>query len=70
MTAVARDLLAAFDTLDPTEKQQVAVEILRHSAGIDDLADETFDKRAVELFQGYEVDEAAGADPLTAAKSG
>jgi hypothetical protein len=61
MTTAARDLLAAFDALDPVEKQQVAAEILRRSAGGDDLTDETFDELATELFRGYDVEEAAGA---------
>ena len=63
MTASARELLTAFDALDPTEKQQVAVEILRRSAGVDNLTDETFDELRAELFRDYEAEEAK-ADSL------
>jgi hypothetical protein len=62
MTASARDLLTAFDALDPAEKQQVAAEILRRSAGLDDLRNDTFDELAAELFRGYDAEEAAGAN--------
>lgn len=62
MTATASELLAAFDALDPIERQQVAVEILRRSAGTDDLPDKAFDELADELFQSYDAEEAAGAD--------
>lgn len=62
MTTTARNLLAAFDGLDPTEQQQVAVEILRRSARVDDLPDKTFDELTAELFRGYDAEEAAVAD--------
>ena len=59
MTATGRNLLAAFDALDPDEKQQVAVEILRRSAGVTDLPDETFNELGAELFRGYDAEEAS-----------
>ncbi|MFH0982984.1 MAG: hypothetical protein V2A79_15800 [Planctomycetota bacterium] len=62
MTATARDILAAFDVLDPAERRQVAVEILRRSVGVDDLPDAGFEELAAELFRGYEAEEAARAD--------
>ncbi|HOB75897.1 MAG TPA: hypothetical protein PKG54_15385 [Phycisphaerae bacterium] len=61
MSTTGRDLLAAFDALDPVEKQQVAVEILRRSAGVDDLTEKAFDELADELFRAYDDEEAAGA---------
>ena len=64
MSATARDLLAAFDALDPAEKQQVIAEILRRSAGVDGLPDETFDELAAEVFRSYEAEEVGGADRL------
>ena len=62
MTANARDLLAAFDALDPAEQQQVAAEILRRTAGTGDLPEATLDALAAELFRVYDAEEAAGAD--------
>jgi hypothetical protein len=60
MTARARGLLTAFDALDPADKQQVAAEILRRSAGVDELPDEAFDELAAEVFRGYDSEEASG----------
>ena len=60
MTATARDLLSAFEGLDPAEKQQVAAEILRRSAGTDGISDEAFDQIASEVFRAYDAEEAAG----------
>lgn len=62
MTSPVRDLLAAFDSLGASEKQQVAAEILRRSAGVGELPDEVFDDLAAELFQEYDAEEAAGAN--------
>lgn len=62
MTVTAHDLLVAFDTLDPAEKQQVAAEILLRSAGVADVQVEALDELAAELFQVYEAEEAADAD--------
>lgn len=62
MTATARNLLDAFDTLAPAEKQQVAAEILRRSVGANGVPDATFDELAAELFRGYDAEEAAGAE--------
>ncbi len=62
MTAAARDLLAAFDALPPSDQQQVAAEILRRTATTGDLPDGAFDELAAELFRGYEAEEAARAE--------
>lgn len=62
MTTTARSLLATFDTLEPAEKQQVAAEILRRSAGVNGVPDKTFDELAAELFRGYDAEEARGGD--------
>jgi hypothetical protein len=62
MTETARDILTAFDGLDPVDKQQVAAEILRRSAGQDELPDQAFDELAAEVFRGYDAEEAAGAN--------
>jgi hypothetical protein len=62
MSTVARDLLNAFDALDPAEKREVAVEILRRSMGAGELPDQAFDDMAAELFVGYDAEETAGAD--------
>jgi hypothetical protein len=62
MTATAQKLLAAFDTLQPDEQQQVAAEILRRTAGAGDLPDTALDELAAELFRGYDAEEAARGD--------
>jgi hypothetical protein len=62
MTATARELLAAFETLSPTEKHQVAAEILRRSAPDDDLPEAALAELADELFRSYDAEEAARAD--------
>jgi hypothetical protein len=61
MTATARQLLAAFETLSPAEKHQVAVEILRRAAP-DDLSEAALAELADELFRSYDAEEAARAD--------
>jgi hypothetical protein len=58
MTATAENLLAAFDTLSADEQQQVAVEILRRTAGTEDLPEAAFDELAAELFRAYAAEEA------------
>ena len=63
MTATARKLLAAFDTLPPEEQQEVAVEILRRTAVTGDLPDAALDELAGELFRRYDAEEATGAEP-------
>jgi hypothetical protein len=63
MTTSARDVLAAFDTLSPAEQQQVAVEILRRSAGAGELPDAAFDELAAELFRAYDAEETGRAAP-------
>jgi hypothetical protein len=63
MTLAARNLLTAFEALDPAEQQQVAVEILRRSAAMDELTDQTFDELAADVFQSYDAEESNGAQP-------
>ena len=62
MTATAREILAAFDTLPAGDQQQVASEILRRSAGSGPLPEVALDELAAELFRGYDAEEAARAD--------
>jgi hypothetical protein len=59
MTATARALLSAFEALPPAEQQEVAAEILRRSAGTDDLPEAGLTELAAELFRGYDAEEAA-----------
>lgn len=59
MIANARDLLAAFDALNPAEKQQAVREILRRAAGVDALPGDSFEELAAEVFRGYDAEEAA-----------
>jgi hypothetical protein len=60
--AIARKLLATFDSLPPDEQQQVAAEILRRAATAEDLPEAVLDELAAELFRSYDADEAARAD--------
>ena len=62
MSTGARELLAAFDALPPSEQQQVAVEILRRTSGTGELPEETLCEQADEVFRMYDAEEAAGAD--------
>ena len=62
MTTAAHNLLNAFDSLNPTEQQQVAVEILRRTATVDEIANETFDELAAGVFQTYDAEESGGAE--------
>jgi len=62
VTTRAHNIIASFEALEPVEKQQVAAEILRRSAGVDELTGETFDELAAELFQSYDDEEAARAN--------
>jgi hypothetical protein len=62
MPPQARDLLDAFDALPAEEQRQVAAEILRRTAGADDLPDAAYHELAVELFLGYDAREADRAD--------
>jgi len=61
MTATASDLLAAFDSLAPTEQKEVAVQILRRSTGPAEIPDQTFDELAAEIFASYDAEGAASA---------
>ena len=62
MTATVRELLAAFDALPPEEQHEVAVEILRRTAGAGDVPEAALVELADALFRGYDAEEAAGAD--------
>ena len=61
MTPTARELLAAFDALPPSEQQQVAAEILHRSARTDDLPEAGLHELADELFRRCDAEEAARA---------
>ncbi len=58
MTATIRELLDAFDSLPPAEKQQVAAEILRRSVRTGELPEAGFHELAAEIFHGYDNEEA------------
>ena len=60
MTATVQKLLSAFEALPPSEKQQLASEILRRTAGTDGIPNQMFDELAGELFGGYDAEEASG----------
>ena len=62
MTSIARQVLAAFDALDPMEKREVLIEVLRRAPANDPLTEQDFDRLGAELFQSYDAEEAAGAD--------
>ncbi len=65
MSAAARALLSAFDTLPDDEREVVVTELLlRHPTGSGDPADGAFDEIADELFQSYDSAETSDADPI------
>jgi hypothetical protein len=61
MTATAHDVLTAFEALPPAERQEVAAEILRRSAGTGDLSEAALDELADEVFRAYDAQEAKSA---------
>jgi hypothetical protein len=63
MTLAARNLLSAFESLDPAEQQQVAVEILRRSAAMGELNNQGFDELAADVFRSYDAEESNGGEP-------
>ncbi len=64
MTAIAQELLTAFDALPDAEGEAVLVELLRRRpTGGGDLPVETFEQLADELFRLYDLAEAADAAP-------
>lgn len=62
MTAIARNLLRQFDSLEPAEKRQIAGEILRRSEGVGPLPDAVFDELAADLLGAYDREEESHAD--------
>jgi len=62
MTRTAREVIKAFETLSPDEQRQVAIEIVRQSAGLGSIPDEAFDELAADLFRSYDAEEAGRAD--------
>jgi hypothetical protein len=62
MTAAARDVLAAFEMLSPTEKHKVAAEILRRSTPDGDLPEVALAELADEMFRSYDAEESARAE--------
>jgi hypothetical protein len=63
MTETIRELLRAFDALDPTEQHLVATEILRRCTSDESLPDAALDELAADLFRVYDAEEAARATP-------
>jgi hypothetical protein len=63
MTLSGHNLLSAFDTLPPAEQHQVAVEILRRSASMDELTTDALDELAAEVFRSYDDEESSRANP-------
>jgi hypothetical protein len=63
MTAPAREVMAAFDALSPEEQREVTCEILRRSAGADDIPEAALHELADELFRSYDAEEAARGAP-------
>jgi hypothetical protein len=57
VSTAARDLLAAFDHLPPDDKQEVAVEILRRLAGMEELPDSGYEQLADQVFAAYDAEE-------------
>jgi hypothetical protein len=54
MSTAAKELLVTFETLSPSDQQQVAAEILRRSAAAGDLPESALNELAAELFRGYD----------------
>ncbi len=63
MTAIAREVLAAFDALPTVDQQHVAIEIIRRSTSAHELPEAALDELAGELFRAYDAEEAARAEP-------
>lgn len=63
MTETVLNLLRAFDALPPTEQNQLAAEILRRWTPDEGLSEATLDELAIELFRGYDAEEAGHAEP-------
>jgi hypothetical protein len=61
MTAFAKNLLDAFETLPADEKHQVAIEILRRAGTAGELSEQTLADLAADVFVGYDPEENAGA---------
>jgi hypothetical protein len=61
MTLAAHNILEAFDALEPSEQQQVAVEILRRASTTEELSSDTYDEIAAEVFRTYDAEEAGDA---------
>ena len=61
MTKAAERIIAEFEALSPQEQHEVAVEVLRRSAGDDELTNATLDQLADELFLAYETEESGRA---------
>jgi hypothetical protein len=62
MTAAVRQLLTAFDSLSPAEKQEAAAEILRRAPalGSGDLPESALMEAADELFRALNIEESGG----------
>ena len=65
MTVTAKGLLAAFENLEPADRQEVAAEILRRTAGAGEIPDSAFEQLADELFVSYDAEEESHANGET-----
>ena len=61
MTEAARELLMTFESLAPTDQEDVAAEILRRGGSSEDLSEDALHELADELFRSYDAEEAAHA---------
>jgi hypothetical protein len=61
MSRTAEELLLTFESLSPTEQQQVVAEILRRLAVHD--PESALNELAAELFRGYDAEEADHGKP-------
>jgi len=60
MSEAARQLLSAFEALSPSDRRQVALEILRRSTSLEPVPAQGIDELADELFQAYDAEQIEG----------
>lgn len=61
MTEAARQLLMTFESLAPTDQEEVAAVLLRRAVASEELSEDALHELADELFRGYDAEEAAHA---------
>jgi hypothetical protein len=61
MSEAARELLMTFDSLPPADQEEVLGEILGRRVPAGDLPEDGLHELAVDLFRGYDAEEAAHA---------